>query len=355
MPPGPERRLALPELAAELSGIGGSALGHGARAEAVLDLLQRVYPFDAGVVTLFDPIRNRPVSLTSRGHPPRVRRYHESAQVIDDFAQISMLRPHQPPVRADDEMPASETMRGWWEFMHPAGFRAAVGLVLTTADGRYLGNLGLQSADGRAPDAARVRLLHHVTRLIADTLDPLRTLAAIASLVAHASAGVGLTHAATTMALPGLPDDALLAAGSPVLHAAAARLRGGPQLFTFLSPAPGTGGLVRVTALACPPQPASDLHGVVVLSPAPQERHGLTLRELQVLGLLVEGCSNVEIAVALRLAPRTAVAHLEHIMVKLAATSRTVAAVQALRQGLYIPTELTLGPPPMVPQSGVEP
>jgi hypothetical protein len=37
------------------------------------------------------------------------------------------------------------------------------------------------------------------------------------------------------------------------------------------------------------------------------------------------------------LAPRTVAAHLEHILVKLEASSRTLAAVRASREGLYVP------------------
>ena len=64
---------------------------------------------------------------------------------------------------------------------------------------------------------------------------------------------------------------------------------------------------------------------------------GLTPRELEVLGLLIDGCSNQQIARALVVAPRTVAAHLEHILVKLDATTRTLAAVRAEREGLYVP------------------
>jgi DNA-binding NarL/FixJ family response regulator len=73
-----------------------------------------------------------------------------------------------------------------------------------------------------------------------------------------------------------------------------------------------------------------------LLSPA-THLHGLTPRELEVLGLLVEGCSNQEIARALVVAPRTVAAHLEHVLVKLGAPTRTLAAVRAERDGLYVP------------------
>jgi DNA-binding NarL/FixJ family response regulator len=64
---------------------------------------------------------------------------------------------------------------------------------------------------------------------------------------------------------------------------------------------------------------------------------GLTPRELEVLGLLIDGCSNQQIARALVVAPRTVAAHLEHILVKLGAPTRTLAAVRAEREGLYVP------------------
>jgi DNA-binding NarL/FixJ family response regulator len=65
--------------------------------------------------------------------------------------------------------------------------------------------------------------------------------------------------------------------------------------------------------------------------------NGLTPRELEVLGLLVDGRSNREIARALVVAQRTVAAHIEHILVKLATPTRTLAAVRAERAGLYVP------------------
>jgi DNA-binding NarL/FixJ family response regulator len=89
--------------------------------------------------------------------------------------------------------------------------------------------------------------------------------------------------------------------------------------------------------LASPEKATTSLLGTVVLSPAAGLR-GLTPRELEVLGLLIGGCSNQQIARALVVAPRTVAAHLEHILVKLDAPSRTLAAVRAEREGLYVPT-----------------
>lgn len=88
--------------------------------------------------------------------------------------------------------------------------------------------------------------------------------------------------------------------------------------------------------LACPPDVPDYLSAIVLASP-PGDLHGLTPRELQVLGLLVEGWSNPRIAAALVVAGHTVATHLEHILAKLAVPTRAAAGVLALRQGLYVP------------------
>ena len=147
-----------------------------------------------------------------------------------------------------------------------------------------------------------------------------------------------------TRPLPGLACDALLAEGSPVVTIARSCIDDGRVYSSFLWPCGGRhapDGHVRVTVLASPRDIPASVLGTVVLSPASDLR-GLTPRELEVLGLLIDGCSNQQIARALVVAPRTVAAHLEHILVKLDAPSRTLAAVRAEREGLYVPTS---GPP----------
>jgi two-component system, NarL family, response regulator LiaR len=53
-----------------------------------------------------------------------------------------------------------------------------------------------------------------------------------------------------------------------------------------------------------------------------------------VLKLIVDGCTNPEIAAALYLSPSTVKAHIRSIMNKLAVDDRVQAAVVALRSGL---------------------
>jgi DNA-binding NarL/FixJ family response regulator len=76
--------------------------------------------------------------------------------------------------------------------------------------------------------------------------------------------------------------------------------------------------------------------GIAIVS-HPGDLHGLTPRELEVLGLIVAGCSNRQIAGTLVVSERTVAAQVEHVLAKLRAPTRTHAAVRAERAGLYVP------------------
>jgi DNA-binding CsgD family transcriptional regulator len=183
------------------------------------------------------------------------------------------------------------------------------------------------------------RRLHRLTGVLAAGLDPLRSLAAAARVVRGATAGAVLCRAGATWPLPGLDGDALLTEGSAVVAMARSCIDDGQVYTSFLWPRGGRhapDGHVRVTVLASPGEAPASVRGTVVLSPVTDLR-GLTPRELEVLGLLIDGCSNQQIARALVVAPRTVAAHLEHILVKLDAPTRTLAAVRAEREGLYVP------------------
>jgi DNA-binding NarL/FixJ family response regulator len=90
---------------------------------------------------------------------------------------------------------------------------------------------------------------------------------------------------------------------------------------TLMSPSI-TDGLLR--ALRADPPDADD-----ALPPQP-----LTGREIEVLRLVAEGCSNREIAELLHLAEGTVKNHLSTILQKTGSRDRTSAVLRALREGL---------------------
>ncbi|GAA5167353.1 MULTISPECIES: response regulator [Amycolatopsis] len=60
----------------------------------------------------------------------------------------------------------------------------------------------------------------------------------------------------------------------------------------------------------------------------------LTARENEILELVAEGCSNQEIADRLTISERTARTHVSNVLAKLGLSSRTQAALLAIREGL---------------------
>jgi DNA-binding CsgD family transcriptional regulator len=219
---------------------------------------------------------------------------------------------------------------------------------LFTPDNRYVGLLGVVTERATPAGQEALNLIGLLAPQIAAAVDPLRSLATISGMVHEAIAGIVLTPAGALLPLPGLPDHQLLALGSSVLLAAARQLREGSPHVSFLAPQAGAEGTethVRITVLTTPADLQVFAAAVVLVSPA-GDLHGLSHRELQVLGLLVTGASNSQIALTLGITGRTVEAHVDHVRAKLAAPSRTTAAVRALRLGLFVPLNVGPGAPP---------
>jgi DNA-binding CsgD family transcriptional regulator len=333
------------EILTEVAGIAAGPGTLAERAEALLAQVRRVVPFDAGLITLLPPDQDWHMSLARSGYDERICGHLDSPSVLQDIELVGLRRSRRPLRLRDSPVPPSE-IPGWAEYLQPAGFRDGVSAGLFTPEGRYLGLFALhtQAADqvsGEACDLLGVLASH-----IASALDPLRSLSTIAGMVHQAAAGIVLTPSGAVLPLPGLPDHRLLAPGSGVLAAATVQLAEGGPHASFLTPpadAEGAEAHARITVLAVP----SDLHpfatAIVLISPA-GDLHGLSHRELQVLGLLVTGASNQRIAAALGITARTVEVHVDHARAKLAAPSRTAAAARALRLGLFVPSPLIVRP-----------
>ena len=73
-------------------------------------------------------------------------------------------------------------------------------------------------------------------------------------------------------------------------------------------------------------------HDAVVARQEPPA--GLSAREVEVLGLVAEGCNNAQIARRLVISRRTAEHHVQHIYTKIGVSSRAAAALFAMEHHL---------------------
>jgi DNA-binding CsgD family transcriptional regulator len=336
------------EILTEVTGLAASLGSLAERAEALLAHVQRVLRFDAGWITLLPAEQDLHVPLARSGYDERVCRQLDSASLTADVELVGLRRSRRPLRTSDSPIPPPE-IPTWAEYLEPAGFREGVSVGLFTPEGRYLGVLGLNTEAADSMGEAVRDLIGMLAPHIASAVDPLRSLATMTGLVHRAVAGIVLAPSGAVLPLPGLPDHRLLAPGSGVLAAAAVQLAEGSPYASFLAALPSMDGAdskethARITVLAAPPDLQLFAAAVVLVSPA-GDLHGLSHRELQVLGLLVTGASNQRIAGALGITTRTVELHVDHVRAKLAAPSRTAAAARALRLGLHVPFPLIVRP-----------
>ena len=330
---------------AEMVEIVASTVPLAERAQGLLERLHRWLPVEATWLALSDPGSNVYATAGSTGLERSVLDYLDRPSVAQEI-QLAGLNRNRRPVSAGALPVAVDELPTWAECLTPTGFREGLGVPLFEPGGPYLGMLTLLFSSGEPPSAALRDRLTQLSPLIARGVSPMRSLLATARLVQGATAGAVLYRDGTTYPLPGLEDHALLVAESPVVAIAQATLLAGQVYRSFLWPArhgPGATGHMRVTVLAATDVSALVL-GTLLVRPDVDCR-GLTPRELQVLGLLVDGQSNQQIGRQLAVAARTVAAHVEHILRKLDTPTRTLAAVRAEREGCYVP-------PPAPPQSG---
>src|SRR3954468_18708410 len=332
------------QVVVEVANIAASPDPIGERAAGLLEPLHRVIPFEAASICLINGEHRGFVSLVSRGYNEACRAHLISPAVFEEAVLLGLGKP-RPPMRMQDmPLPWSE-VRGWADYLWPAGFREGLGAGLFAADGRQIGLLALNTESARHPTAAARDLVGLLRPLIAAGVDPMRSLAVVAGVVGDATAGIVMTRAGEPLPLPGMASHPLLAAGSALLPVAATQLAGLAQT-SFLCPYedPDTDArLVRVSVLGSPSGLPDYLAAIVLISPA-VGLLGLTPRELEIMALLVQGWTNPRIAAGLFVAERTVATHLEHILAKVAVPTRAAAAVMALRLGLYIPHQLTAPP-----------
>ncbi|MHA3700843.1 response regulator transcription factor [Jatrophihabitans sp. YIM 134969] len=279
-----------------------------------------------------------------------------SEGIVDFLAGPTMARDIEitgtdvarPPLSPSDLPYPAEELSTWADCLMPASVYEALAVGLFAADGRHVGFLALLSGDRRPPTAAARHALQQLVPVFARSIDPMRSVTAASRLVRGATAGIVLRDDGSCEPLPGLPTHLLMTPDSVLVRVCRDRLGARQPFSSFLWPVAGHRhgeSHVQVTVLAVPDDVTSRTTAVAVMSPQPDLR-GLTPRELEVLGLLVEGCTNQEIARTLTVAPRTVAAHIEHVLVKLDATSRTLAAVRAERDGLYVPSAGATSPAP---------
>jgi DNA-binding CsgD family transcriptional regulator len=302
--------------------------------------LRTVVPFEAAWIGLFDTRRHGYQTLTEVGHDPADRAYLESSSFNEQVEAFGVFGRNRPLCLRDVPVPPAE-IPSWAEHWWPAGYREGIGVPLVARDGRQLGLMTMYTDSPARPSDTSRDVIGMVAPMISAAIDPMTTIAGLAALVADARAGCVVDRGGTVHRLPGMPLHPLFTQNSRVVLTALLEVTNCRTQAAFLCPHPyRRDDYVRISVVACPPQATGNFVALILASPS-GNLLGLTHRELEVLGFVIDGRTNQYVAHALHITERTVAAHLEHIRAKLDAPTRTVAAVRALDLALYIPHQLT--------------
>jgi DNA-binding CsgD family transcriptional regulator len=259
------------------------------------------------------------LSLANAGYSDLVENHLNRKFVREDPAYLRMRREALPPMRWRD-VPHYRDSYSVREVFGPAGFNEGVTVCLRNRRGFYTGSLHLNTDDRRHPTDSAVRFLGYLTTMLGELTD----LGSSPPEVTPVEQTVLLTPSGCRRSgvVPPLPEQ--LVREVRALAAADAL----PSWFWWRSP----GGEVRLITTE---RIGEEIRVGDIAANLPYE---LSIRELEVLTLIAGGHTNVQIAHRLAIAPRTVAKHVEHLLAKLGAASRTEAAVRATRAGLLLHT-----------------
>lgn len=303
----------------------------GQAATAVAEVIAEQPGVLAVAMTAFDPVTDAHTVLASTGYRQHVLEYLLSpAFLCDDVGYRRLVEcPDRRALCWRDVESDYETSPSVLQVFRPAGFAGGASARFTTADGRYTGDLHLNSDDPAEPSPLVLATLHHVVPLLAAAGDVTRRLTTVLAELGPEVQAVAVTSSARLVPLPGHTPPAVLGERSEVVAGIAEwrSARTCPQHAVYHCTHRQDWYRVRLVAVA------GGTLAAVAPTPPP---HDVTMRELQVLTLLSEGLLNVSVARRLRISERTVAHHVEHVLAKLGVTSRTAATRLAVEEGLRL-------------------
>ncbi|MGY1901105.1 response regulator transcription factor [Nocardia gipuzkoensis] len=307
------------------------------RAEETTRLLRELVPCSAYLLSAWDPLTGEHVhrELASEGFSKRVIEHINDGFVRDNPAFPLLHKGTSGALRWRDmardwNLDFSRTITAE-EFLIPEGFHEGTTFCLWLPDGRYTGSLHMGwSKPSEATDERR-ETLERFRGLLALVCDTLRTPQTLVDTLAPGAGAVVVSSHGLVAEVPGHQTGPKLAEDSALLQLLT-RLGGSWQRRSFLWPK-RSGSCWRITVVPCPGGVA------LVTAEAGPWPYGLTPRELEVLHLLTRGLSNPQIAQRLYVTVRTVATHVEHILAKLACSTRSQLVAMAVGQGLLLGEE----------------
>ncbi|MFJ9712079.1 response regulator transcription factor [Streptomyces sp. NPDC101234] len=307
-----------------------------AACDQALRELARALPLDAATLLTIDPLTKTHVQVAGIGYTAEISHALAAEFVTTPWYRNVVEQELPPSISEDTEDPEELGPRfrqGWFyaERVRPAGFRDGITGALRHHD-RLVGLVHLSTQSADAYDVQARRLLASVIPALAALADPVTRAGDAHRLPERGAAS--LVTADGTIDLPG--RDHVRALQDTEFHSLLRifATTGGHRL-RLLWPVDGT--WYRVTLHRHRPDAGLTADAVLVHETPTEMPYRLSARELEVLTRAATGQTNQAIAQALFLSPRTVHSHIEHLLRKTGAASRSEATALAVRDGLLRP------------------
>lgn len=297
--------------------------------QEMLRLLNEAMDSDAASLVAVDPFDGEHRQVAGVDYPAEVAR-----SLAVEFARTTWfddVLDGALPQSISDE-PSQSFRRGWFYEQHvePAGFRDGMTGALRR-NGRYVGLVHLSSGRHAAFDTEARQLLASVMPALAAVADVTGRAADAADV--RQSDSAALVSGDEIVPVPERDRPQVLEDRTFRQVVAEFRESGGQQLQIFWP----VGRIWHRVALVSPKLPVSRPGAVLVHTRPADVPYGLTSRELDVLTRLAMGLTNDVIAEEFFLSPRTIHTHVEHVLQKTRTSSRTEAAMLAVRESILRP------------------
>lgn len=282
-------------------------------------------------LTVYDPVSEHHTVLCSSGFDAAVTSFLASPGFLRDDVGYRVLVEHPSfhaicwrEIEGDYEQTVSPV-----GVFKPSGIFGGASVRLTTPDGRYTGDLHIGTTDPSLPDASCMTALRHAAQLLATATDISRRLGQLLndpSAVDEERPAAIVNHRGEVFAIPGRQVPRVVAEDlSFTARIVMWRNTGAAVPATFRHYFDAHWWRVRLVPVAT---------GTIIEAECGDLPHGLTPRGIDILTLLSLGLHNTVIARRLDIAERTCAHHVETVMAKLGACSRTAAASMAIDEGL---------------------
>lgn len=316
--------------AGELLSIGAAANGaHDVmtRAHDALELIQNIVPFAAASIAGWDPGSDRHYSIATRGYPQEVESYLNDDFIRNDELYQLMRQGASAPLRWADTPFNYRKQKSAKEVFIPAGFDEGFSACLYSSDHRYTGVLHLSVHQKNDIEDAAMTAANWLQTLLSPIADQMTFVSSLNSSINPDGEGILVRKDGGFTELSGVASGTDRAELNELASLAQTRWidlrRRGMARWLWIS---SSGRWVSVQSLSVP-------QGLLIMHEPGSPPYSLTRREMEIIGAVIAGATNIQIGSLLGLSPRTVAKHLENILVKTGIPSRTGLASQALTEG----------------------